>query len=83
MTPENFEEMYTEYVVDGGYPDSYLMSGIMTEEEIQQFLCRNPGQQLIFWRFSGIPEDSTLARLPSFKIDSPKLAMMNMAKWYQ
>ena len=38
VTPENFDEMYTKYVVDGGYPDSYLMSGIMTEEEIQQFL---------------------------------------------
>ncbi len=37
ITPENFEEMYNTYVVEGGFPDSYLMSGIMTEEEIQQF----------------------------------------------
>jgi ribose transport system substrate-binding protein len=38
VTPENFDEMYNTYVVEGGFPDSYLMTGIMTEDEIQQFL---------------------------------------------
>lgn len=34
VTPENFEEIYAEYV-DGGYPDSYLLDGILTLEEVQ------------------------------------------------
>ena len=33
VTPENFDEFYTEYV-EGGYPDSYLLDGIMTMEEV-------------------------------------------------
>jgi ribose transport system substrate-binding protein len=33
VTPDNFEEVYAEYV-DGGYPDSYLLDGIMTMEEV-------------------------------------------------
>jgi hypothetical protein len=37
VTPENFDEIYNTYVVEGDYPDSYLLSGIMTEDEIQQF----------------------------------------------
>lgn len=37
VTPDNFEEIYNTYVVEGEYPDSYLLSGIMTQEEIQQF----------------------------------------------
>lgn len=37
VTPENFADVYAEYV-DGGYPDSYLLSGIMTDAEIEQFL---------------------------------------------
>ncbi len=39
VTSENFDEIYNTYVVEGGYPDSYLLSGIMTEEEIQQFFA--------------------------------------------
>jgi ribose transport system substrate-binding protein len=34
VSPENFAEIYAEYV-DGGYPDSYLLDGIMTIEEVQ------------------------------------------------
>jgi len=34
VNPENFAEIYAEYV-DGGYPDSYLLDGIMTIEEVQ------------------------------------------------
>ena len=34
VTPDNFAEIYAEYV-DGGFPDSYLLDGIMTLEEIQ------------------------------------------------
>jgi ribose transport system substrate-binding protein len=34
VDPENFDEIYTEYV-DGGFPDSYLLDGIMTIEEVQ------------------------------------------------
>jgi hypothetical protein len=34
VTPENFDEIYAEYV-DGGYPDSYLLDGILTLEEVQ------------------------------------------------
>jgi ribose transport system substrate-binding protein len=37
VTPDNFDEVYNEYVVEGNYPDSYLLSGIMTQEEVQQF----------------------------------------------
>lgn len=37
VTPENFDEIYNQYVVEGGYPDSYLLSGIMTQEEVMQF----------------------------------------------
>jgi ribose transport system substrate-binding protein len=37
VTPDNFDEMYNTYVVNGNFPDSYLMSGIMTQDEIQQF----------------------------------------------
>jgi ribose transport system substrate-binding protein len=37
ITPENFDEMYNTYVVDGNFPDSYLMSGIMTDDEVLQF----------------------------------------------
>lgn len=36
VTADNFDEIYKEYV-EGGYPDSYLLSGIMTREEVQQF----------------------------------------------
>jgi len=36
VTAENFDEIYKEYV-EGGYPDSYLLSGIMSREEVQQF----------------------------------------------
>lgn len=35
VSPENFEEIYNEYVVVGGYPDSWLLDGIMTMEEVQ------------------------------------------------
>jgi ribose transport system substrate-binding protein len=34
VTPENFEEVYAEWV-DGGFPDSWLLDGIMTIEEVQ------------------------------------------------
>ena len=34
VSPDNFEEIYAEYV-DGGYPDSWLLDGIMSIEEIQ------------------------------------------------
>ena len=34
VDPDNFDEVYAEYV-DGGYPDSYLLDGIMTIEEVQ------------------------------------------------
>jgi ribose transport system substrate-binding protein len=37
VTPENFEEIYNEYVVEGNYPDSYLLDGILTQEEVQEF----------------------------------------------
>ncbi len=37
VTPDNFEEVYNEYVVEGDYPDSYLLDGILTQEEVQQF----------------------------------------------
>jgi ribose transport system substrate-binding protein len=33
VTAENFDEIYAEYV-EGGYPDSYLLDGIMTHEEV-------------------------------------------------
>ncbi len=33
VTPDNFDEYYTEYV-EGGYPDSYLLDGIMTIDEV-------------------------------------------------
>jgi ribose transport system substrate-binding protein len=34
VTPENFDEVYKEYK---DYPDSYLLSGIMTRDEVMQF----------------------------------------------
>lgn len=34
VSPDNFEEVYAEWV-DGGYPDSWLLDGIMTIEEVQ------------------------------------------------
>lgn len=34
VTPENFDEIYQEYV---DFPDSYLLSGIMTRDEVMQF----------------------------------------------
>jgi len=34
VTPENFDEVYQEYK---DYPDSYLLSGIMTRDEVMQF----------------------------------------------
>jgi ribose transport system substrate-binding protein len=34
VTPENFDEIYNEYVVDGDYPDSWLLDGIMTMDEV-------------------------------------------------
>lgn len=37
VTPENFDAVYAEYVEEGNYPDSYLLSGIMSRDEIQQF----------------------------------------------
>lgn len=37
VTPENFEEVYNEYVVEGDYPDSYLLDGVLTRDEVQQF----------------------------------------------
>jgi len=37
VTPDNFDEVYNEYVVEGDYPDSYLLDGVMTEEEVQDF----------------------------------------------
>ena len=37
VTPENFEEVYNEYVVEGDYPDSYLLDGILSQEEVQAF----------------------------------------------
>lgn len=37
VTPDNFEEIYNEYVVEGDYPDSYLLDGILSMEEVQEF----------------------------------------------
>lgn len=34
VTPENFAEVYEEYVASGAYPDSYLLDGIMTRDEV-------------------------------------------------
>jgi ribose transport system substrate-binding protein len=34
VTPENFAEVYEEYVASGDYPDSYLLDGIMTRNEV-------------------------------------------------
>ncbi len=34
VTPENFEEVYEEYVLSGDYPESYLLDGIMTRDEV-------------------------------------------------
>jgi len=34
VNPENFDAIYAEYV-DGGYPDSWLLDGIMTIQEVQ------------------------------------------------
>jgi ribose transport system substrate-binding protein len=37
VTPENFEEVYNEYVVEGDYADSYLLDGVLTQDEVQAF----------------------------------------------
>lgn len=37
VTPDNFDEVYNEYVVDGNYPDSYLLDGILTQDEVQGY----------------------------------------------
>jgi len=37
VTPDNFEEVYNEYVVEGDYADSYLLDGVMSQEEVQEF----------------------------------------------
>jgi ribose transport system substrate-binding protein len=34
VTPENFQEVYDEYVASGDYPESYLLDGIMTTDEV-------------------------------------------------
>ena len=34
VTPENFDEVYKEYGASGKYPDSYLLDGIMTRDEV-------------------------------------------------
>ena len=34
VTPDNFDEVYEEYVASGEYPDSYLLDGIMTRDEV-------------------------------------------------
>ena len=34
VTPDNFAEVYEEYVASGAYPDSYLLDGIMTRDEV-------------------------------------------------
>lgn len=34
VTPDNFDEIYETYVASGEYPDSYLLDGIMTREEV-------------------------------------------------
>ncbi len=34
VTPENFDEVYAEYVASGDYPESYLLDGIMTLDEV-------------------------------------------------
>jgi ribose transport system substrate-binding protein len=41
VNPDNFEEIYTEYV-DGGFPDSWLLDGIMTIEEVQSLFVGGP-----------------------------------------
>jgi len=37
VTPDNFEDIYNEYVVEGDYPDSHLLDGILSIEEVQEF----------------------------------------------
>jgi len=34
VTSANFAEVYEEYVASGAYPDSYLLDGIMTRDEV-------------------------------------------------
>lgn len=37
VTPDNFDQVYNEYVVEGDYPDSYLLDGILSQDEVQKF----------------------------------------------